>query len=162
MVIVSDTSCLTALVNIGELELLHKIFNEVNIPQAVYEELVFLKDYGIDVSVFSASWIKVSSPSDSSILHDLKDILDNGEAEAIALSLELKADLLIIDEKKGREIAKSFNLMFTGIGGVLIRAKAFGVIPEVKPYLLRIKTEGGFYLSEKALKIILEAAEEEF
>ncbi|AEE50347.1 DUF3368 domain-containing protein [Haliscomenobacter hydrossis] len=141
--------------------LLRKIFSEINIPQAVYKELLLLKDYGIEVSIFSASWIKVSSPTDSSILNDLKDILDNGEAEAIALSLELKADLLIIDEKKGREVAKSFNLMFTGIGGVLIRAKALGVILEVKTYLQRIRTEGGFYLSEKALKTILQAAGEE-
>lgn len=159
MVIVSDTSCLVALANIGELDILHRTFGEINIPSAVYKELQLLKDYGIDVSLFSVSWLKVQQPSNLTIISELHEILDAGEAEAIALALELKADLLIIDEKKGREIAKSLHLTFTGIGGVLIRAKFKGVIPVVKDSLFRIR-EGGFYLSEKALRVILEAAGE--
>ena len=160
MVVVSDTSCLVALAHIGALDLLNKTFNEIHIPSAVHAELQHLKEYGIDVSIFSASWIKVHQSSDLSLVDQLKEILDPGEAEAIALSVELKADLLIIDEKKGREVAKSFNLAFTGIGGVLIRSKSKGLIPSVKGHLIRIRDESGFYLSDKALKIILEAAGE--
>ena len=136
--------------------------NRKRVVTAVYHELLLLKDFGIDVRVFSASWLKVQHPSDLAMVAQLNKILDTGESEAIALSLELNADLLIIDEKKGREIAKSFHLTFTGIGGVLIRAKTKGVISSVKDYLLRIRSEGGFYLSEKVLQIILEAAGETF
>ena len=160
MVIISDTSCLVALAHIGALDLLNKTFDEIHIPTAVYEELLLLKEYGVDVSIFSASWIKIHQPSGLPFVDQLKEILDAGEAEAIALSVEMKADLLIIDEKKGREVAKSFNLAFTGIGGVLIRSKSKGLIPSVKGHLIRIRDESGFYLSDKALKIILEAAGE--
>jgi predicted nucleic acid-binding protein len=55
MVVVSDTSCLVALAHIGALDLLNKTFNEIHIPSAVYTELLLLKEYGIDVSIFSAS-----------------------------------------------------------------------------------------------------------
>lgn len=160
MVIISDTSCLVALAHIGELNLLSKTFNEIHIPDAVHKELLLLKEYDIDVSIFSASWIKIHQASNFPLVDQLKEILDAGEAEAIALSVEMKADLLIIDEKKGREVAKSFNLAFTGIGGVLIRSKSKGLIPSVKDHLIRIRDESGFYLSDKALKIILEAAGE--
>jgi len=162
MVVISDTSCLVALTNIGALDILPQTFGEINIPSAVYQELLLLKDFGIDVQVFSAPWLKVQHPSDLTMVAQLNETLDAGESEAIALSLELKADLLIIDEKKGREVAKSFHLTFTGIGGVLIRAKTKGIITSIKDYLLRITNEGGFYLSEKALRIILEAAGETF
>jgi predicted nucleic acid-binding protein len=64
MVVVSDTSCLVALAHIGALDLLNKTFNEIHIPSAVYTELLLLKEYGIDVSIFSASWIKVHQSSD--------------------------------------------------------------------------------------------------
>ena len=160
MVVISDTSCLVALAHIGELNLLNKTFNEIHIPVAVHKELLLLKEYEIDVSVFSASWIKIHQASNLPLVDQLKEILDTGEAEAIALSLEMEADLLIIDEKKGREVAKSFSLNFTGIGGVLIRSKIKGLIPSVKDYLIRIRDESGFYLSDKAIKVILEAAGE--
>lgn len=53
MVVISDTSCLVALTNIGALDILPQTFGEVNVPSAVYRELLLLKDFGIDVQVFS-------------------------------------------------------------------------------------------------------------
>ena len=74
--------------------------------------------------------------------------------------MELKADLLIIDERKGRLMAQSLHLAYTGLGGVLIRAKAMGLIPEVKECLDRIEREANFFLSKDAREVILRAAGE--
>ena len=58
-------------------------------------------------------------------------MLDEGEASAIALAVELKADLLIMDESEGRQVAGSMNLTYTGLGGILIKAKAAALIRSI-------------------------------
>ncbi len=67
---------------------------------------------------------------------------------------------MILDEKKGRKVAQSLQLPFTGLGGVLIRAKQSGLISEVREYLTKIEVETGFYLSAAAKGVILKAAGE--
>lgn len=61
--------------------------------------------------------------------------LDKGEAEAIAISIEVKADFLIVDEIKGRNIAEKMGINIVGLLGILIRAKQQNIIPEVKPLM---------------------------
>lgn len=86
--------------------------------------------------------------------------LDSGEAEAIALAIELKADYLLMDEIKGRQIAENFGIKVTGILGVLIKAKEEGLIAEVKPYLQKLVNEAGFWLNPKLIEKILEIVKE--
>ena len=95
--------------------------------------------------------------------HDRRKRYNNGhpgEAEAIALAAERKADLLIMDEKAGRVKAAALNLPFTGLGGILIRAKKIALIPNVKTTLEEIRNKTGFFLTPAALRIILVAADE--
>lgn len=120
-----------------------------------------LSAFGIDVSTLEATdWIQVRKASHTPLLLELLEKLDEGEAHAIALSVELDADLLIIDEKKGRQIAESLGLQYTGLGGVLLRAKSIGLIENVGGILKQIQKEAGFFISPAAQKIILEAAGE--
>ena len=86
--------------------------------------------------------------------------LDPGEAEAIVLAIELKADALLIDEKKGRKIAQEYGIVITGLLGILIDSKAENLIQEVKPILDRLIFEIGFRISPKLYQDILEKVNE--
>ena len=161
MIVVSDTSCLSALIQTGQTELLPQLFGEVIIPEPVFRELQALSDFGVDVSLLSAApWLKIMKATPNALLSGLLTNLDEGESHAIALSIELSAELLIIDERKGRKMAESLHLTYTGLGGVLLRAKALGLIPHVKEMLDRIEKEAGFFLSTNARAVILKAAGE--
>lgn len=83
-----------------------------------------------------------------------------GEAESIALAKEKSADYLIIDEKKGRNIANSLNIKTIGIVGILIQLKHQKKIPAIKPDLELLREKAGFWLNEKLYRIILASENE--
>lgn len=117
MTVVSDTSSISALIQIGLTELLQQLFSEITIPEPVFKELQALEEFGHDVSWLEVTpWIKIIPASPGEDLSQRLEELDEGEAHAIALSIELQADLLIIDERKGRRVAESLGLPYTGLG----------------------------------------------
>lgn len=83
-------------------------------------------------------------PTDTSLVDKLKEELDDGEAEAIALALQLKADRLLIDERLGRLVAVQYGLNITGVLGVLKSAKMLGLISTIKPILDALVQQAGF------------------
>jgi uncharacterized protein len=85
--------------------------------------------------------------------------IDSGEAEAVILSTELNADLIILDEKLGRFHAKHADLKITGTIGILLKAKTIGLIKEIRP-LLNELTDKDVWISEKLKREILEKAGE--
>ena len=95
MIVVSDTSVVTALIQIGRIGLLAEIFGRVVILGAVADELAVSH-------VTLPAWIRTICVRDDQVVEDLLSELDAGESEAIALALELGADFLLIDEKRGR------------------------------------------------------------
>lgn len=86
--------------------------------------------------------------------------IDLGEAEAIILALELKANLLLMDERRGRALATNYGLNVTGLLGVLLQAKQNGFIPTVKPLIDRLMGELDFRVSSQLYATILQAAGE--
>jgi len=83
-----------------------------------------------------------------------------GEAEAIALACDLKADTVIIDEQEGRGLAAQAGLFVTGTLGVLLRAKQGGQIPAVKPEIQALRAKTRFFLSPSLEAEVLSAAGE--
>jgi predicted nucleic acid-binding protein len=162
MIVVSDTSCLSALLRVGQLSLLHAVFGTIIIPKKVAEELLRLKAFDIDLSEFSnAAWIEINTPKDIPLLQRLLLRLDEGEAHAITLAVELAADWLIIDELKGRKAAESLSINFIGLAGVLLLAKEEGHLKQIKPLLNRILEETSFRMSHALVKKILLTAGED-
>ncbi|HZW69727.1 MAG TPA: DUF3368 domain-containing protein [Hanamia sp.] len=135
-IIVSDTSCIGYLIQINLLHLLQTLYGEIIIPAAVNDEILQLENKGPILSEFkNADWIKIYSTHNLSNVNKYKNILDRGELEAISIAIELQADLLIIDEKLGRIVAKTIGFDITGLVGILITAKNKNLILSVKKAL---------------------------
>ena len=134
MIVISDTSPILNLARIGRLQLLPQLYGSVLIPSAVFEELTASKrDLLPAVDVSSEPWLIVASANDQARVRELREHLDPGEAEAIVLAIEKRADLLLVDERRGRRTAVAAGLTVTGLLGVVARAKRAGLIDRGKP-----------------------------
>lgn len=161
MIVVSDTSPIRALIAINKIEILFKLFSEVYIPKAVEIELLRIEYLKAEIALFlNQQWVIVKDVEHNRQYQAIRNILDEGESEAIALALELKADLLLIDESKGRQIAKEKSLKPFGLIGVLLKAKKENHLLSVKPELDKLIQEHGFWLGEELYKVILKTAGE--
>ncbi len=154
MIVISDTSVITNLIQLEQLNLLGQLFDQVIIPRKVHEELGKRPEQTELIS--QLDWIEVRDISNNDLYNKLLDILDAGESESIALALELNADLLIIDEKRGRKIAKDYGIPITGLLGIIVEAKEVGYINSVKPLLDQLIYDIGFRVSPKLYLKIME------
>lgn len=158
--IIANGTPIIALALVGRLDLLRDLYGGVTVPQAVRAEVLRKGRRVAGASeLLEASWIRSGALKDPRRADLLSD-LDRGEAEVIALAQELEADLVIIDERLGRRHARRLGLPLTGTLGVLLKAKAAGLIPSVAPLVHRMRT-GGFRLSEALVRRVLELAGEE-
>lgn len=150
MIIISDTSPVSNLFIVNRLHLLHDIYGKIIIPTAVYRELMALANSNFDISEISnAPWIEQKQVKDISLLKKYENIIDEGESEAIVLAKELHADLLLIDESMGRQIAAKEGIHTIGLLGVLIEAKKKQLIKEVKPIMEELRTRARFRIKEE-------------
>lgn len=158
MLVISNTSPIMNLAIVDQLILLQKQFGEVIIPEAVVDELKLDTDYpGTDKirTAISAGWIRVEKIKNTQLATALRRELDDGEAEAIALALQLNITEILMDERDGRSIAKSMGLSPVGVIGILLKAKEKGLIVSVKEILQKLRSEAGFYITEQLQKEIL-------
>jgi predicted nucleic acid-binding protein len=153
MIVVSDTSCISNLLTIGKADLLAELFGEVIIPPTVEREL---RRFHSALPAF----LNVVAPARNDFVARLSRELDAGEAEAISVAFELKADRLLIDEKAGRTVALREGLAIIGIVGILLAAKQKGLLPSLTALLNRLETEAGFHLSQGVRAAALKAAGE--
>lgn len=161
MIVVSNTSPIINLAIVSQLNLLHKLYGQVVIPQAVYDEIVIEgRGQAGAAEVDNLDWIKVKKVTNPLLVTSLEAELDIGEAEAIVLATELNADLLLIDERKGRIIANRLGINQIGLLGVLVRAKHEGLISAVGPVMDSLMTKAGFWISEDLYNHILQVTGE--
>ena len=145
MIVVSDSTTLIILGDLDKLVYLKSIFSVIYVPPKVYEEISFKKDFMLP------EFIKISKPKDTPQLQELKMLLDDGESEAIVLAIEKQLPL-IIDEKKGRKIAKNLSLDILGLLGVIYLniKKEYISIDDAKDFLQKAK-DNNYRISNKLI-----------
>jgi predicted nucleic acid-binding protein len=142
--VISNTSCLIVLDNIGMLEILKDLYGTIIITQEVSEE------FGKTVP----EWIEVREVSDKKYLKLMKNFVDLGEASTIALAVEADENITILDDLKARKLAQKLNLKITGTLGIIIKARKKNIISSTKKVLNKLKNEG-FRISKELEKEIL-------
>ena len=145
---VTNSTCLIGLERIERLDILPQVFFSITIPTAVSTEVGF-----------EADWLTVRPVQNLALVASLKTQVDEGEAEAISLAMELEDVYLILDDRKARQLALQLNLKVIGTVGMLLRAKRFGIILEIKP-LLTALNQANFRISETLIQNALRIAGE--
>jgi hypothetical protein len=161
---VSDSSPLIHLAKIEALELLSRLYSRILIPPAVWREVVEESDGrpgAVEMQkAVAAGWMVKQATKNETLVIALRQTLDNGEAEAIALATELHPESVLLDDKLARQMARRLGVAVTGTIGVLLRAKQVGLIVELRPLVTRLQSEGGYYIDPSLIEKVLLAAGE--
>ncbi len=148
--IISNTSCLIILDNINELAILQKLYQHIYVTEEVAQE------YGKPLE----NWMNIMTVKDRNYLRILNTSVDLGEASTIALALQMpENNVMILDDLKARKLAKELQLNFTGLLGILLKAKQQGIISSVTDIFTQLKNVN-FRISEKLEKEVLKLAGE--
>ena len=163
MPIVSNTSPVLNLAIVDHLSLMHEQFGKILIPQAVFEELRVEEELPGSQSIREAiekGWLRIKDVKDQIFVKMLRADLDKGEAEAIALALQMNAECILLDERDARRVARSFGLKVTGVLGVLLRAKKEGKLSELRREMEELRREAGFFIGmELYVELLRESGE---
>nr|WP_228024571.1 DUF3368 domain-containing protein [cf. Phormidesmis sp. LEGE 11477] len=146
---------------VEHLWLLEAIYQTVIIPDVVASELAAASNPVIP-AILKMDWVQTRSLSQSQLANQLQQDrgLDAGEANAIALALELQADDLLIDERLGRQEAARLGLSIIGILGILLIAKKRSLISKVQPVMDALSNQAGFRISRQLYQRVLTLAKE--
>jgi predicted nucleic acid-binding protein len=161
VIVVSNTSPIINLAAIDRLDLLRQLYGGILIPQSVRNEIVrsgTSESGASEVETFD--WIETRNVANQTAVSALRLELDAGEAETIILGIELKADLVLLDERKARMAASRLNLKFVGLLGILVEAKHKGIVDEVKPVMDNLMTKAGFWIAPELYKRVLQTVGE--
>ena len=149
IIVIIDTICLIALAKINVLHLLQNLCKHVVITEEIYAE------FGNPLP----DWIEIRQVSDKKYQQLLETTLDKGEASAIALAMELKNVLLVIDDLKGSKKAEQLGLDITGTLGILFRMKQMGILSALKPYFEQLEI-AGFRIMPAIMEVLLKESGE--
>lgn len=163
MIVVADASPLILLGKLELLGVLPKLFDRVVTPGEVYLEVTSGEEERPGSrAVRQAEWLEVLasvSEAQDALYATLRAELDRGEAAAIALADSMGAELLLIDERQGRRVARRLGLKVRGTIGVLVRARRKGLIDRLQPVLERLQESGG-WITEDLIHSALESVGE--
>ncbi len=153
MIVIADTSPVSYLILIDEVDVLPSLYGEIIVPRAVYQELTAenappeVKDWFLN----KPNWFEIRELI-TDVPTELSVLLDKGESEAIQLATDLDADLLLIDELAGRRIAAESGLKVVGLIGVLAAAGKRGLIDANLAASKLEKTK--FYVSAELIEVL--------
>jgi predicted nucleic acid-binding protein len=156
MIVVSDTSPINYLLLINQIDLLPRLFQQIIVPDVVRDEMV-----DPSAPLFLQQWIANPPPwftvQTVSVVDETLDALDPGEQAAISLAQTLPADLLIIDERLGRQIASDRGISIIGTLGILDDAASQGFV-ELSDAIARLQ-QTNFRISRRIIQALLESRE---
>lgn len=147
--IIADTSCFIVLTNIGELDLLHKVYGQIITTPEIAAE------FGAPLPV----WVGVAVIQEKNIQRLLEFQLDKGEASALALALETPNSVVVIDDYRARKTAEKLQINYTGTIGVIVKAKITGIISSILPLVGKIR-QTDFRITDELEQQALRAAGE--
>lgn len=152
MIVLSDSGPLIALSKINHLDILRRIFGRIIISQAVWTEVVE-KGKGRPGSkeVAEAAWIKVKKVKNIIGIETLKHEIGTGESETLVLAKELKADIVLIDDRIAREIARSMNLNVAGTLSIIYEAINNKIIDENFEDIINLMRKNNIWISDELL-----------
>jgi uncharacterized protein len=162
VIVVSDASPIIGLSAVDKLDLLRQLYGKVLIPESVAREIAAGgqgRPGAAELEI--ADWMEVRPAGDLFLARALDREIDRGEAEAIALAVDLQADLLLADERRARRVAERLGLPVVGVLGVLIEGKQKGFISAVQPILDDLLANAGFRISPRLYSLVIRVAEEE-
>lgn len=129
---ISNTSCLIVLDNIGMITVLKDLYGYITITEEVSTE------FGKDLP----TWIMIEKVSDQKCLKILNSMVDTGEASTLALSTEKDGSIMILDDLKARKLAKRLDMKFTGTIGILMKASSLGIIEDMNIIIEKLRKSG--------------------
>ena len=160
--VVADTGPLIALARVERLELLPRLYGRVIVPPTVHAELALDSDRPgarVLAGAFNAGWITIETVMDSVLGRELARLLGPGETEAITLAEQEDARFLLVDDARGRRIARSREISVVGVASVILAAKSRGEVAAVGP-ILEALSNTGYRLSPRLIAGVLARAGE--
>lgn len=161
---IADASVLINLAYIERFGLLPRLYDGLIVPPAVWREVVEEGDDqpGVEHAneARSEGFLTVRDPKNHDLVTSLDRSLDDGEAQAIALALEMENVVLLLDEAEARRAAAAYGISKIGVVGILLHAKKEGWIPSIGDDLKALREEAGFWLDQDLVERILAEAEE--
>jgi hypothetical protein len=156
---IADTSPLQYLHRLGLLDLLRQQYGTVTVPEAVVREIETGAAQGADVpEISTVPWIQVEAVTGSS-LQQVATSLGRGEREVIGLALAKLDPLVILDDAEARREARRLSIRFTGVLGILLKARQDGMVSQLAPLLDALQRDG-FYLDVGTRSHVLQLAGE--
>jgi predicted nucleic acid-binding protein len=156
---ISNTSPLLYLYRIGAINWLPKLFDEIWAPEAVRDELLAGRSRGYDVpDPADCTWLKIVNP-ESMPSEWLALDLGKGEIAAMALALENRNHVILLDDGLARRTAQVAGLQVWGTLKVLLEAKSQGLVDKIEPYVAHL-SEAGMWISAEVRQRILTLAGE--
>jgi len=152
VIVISDATPLHYLAAIGGLDWLPAIFGQVVCPPEVLAECLH-EHAPASLRAWAAStpsWLRITPVSEAARVLPLEVRLDAGETAALCLAREIHADLLLLDERRGRAVAARLGLAVTGTLGVLVEAGLRG-LTDFEAALTRLTTLTNFRVSESVI-----------
>ena len=157
--IISNTTPIINLAEIGRLDILHGLFGSVTTPPAVVEELL-AKQSIFPNAAKAAEHFQVIAPANCLLVRTFQSLAHAGEAECLALAMENPDSLLLLDDLQARALATTNNLPFTGTLGCLVEAKRRGLVEAIAPLIEKLRVSARFWISTELQMRVLRDADE--